>query len=117
MLYEVITKIIKEKVKGSHVGIMLPALQSTTMLIIASYMAGKIPVMLNWTVGKKVLEHCIKTADVDVILSAGTFISKIEEQLSESVKSKLVLLEKEVPRIGISTKIKGLITSKFPRVS
>lgn len=112
----VVSRIIKKKVTGKHVGIMLPALQSTTMLIIASYIAGKIPVMLNWTVGKKVLEHCIMTADVDVILSAGTFIGKIEEQLPESAKNKLVLLEKEVPRIGIGTKIKGLITAKFPRV-
>jgi len=111
----VVSKIIKKKVKGQHVGIMLPALQSTTMLIIASYMAGKIPVMLNWTVGKKVLEHCIETAGVEVILSAGTFIDKIEEQLSESVKCKLILLEKEVPKIGIFTKLKGLITSKFPK--
>ncbi|WP_163711918.1 AMP-binding protein [Mangrovibacterium lignilyticum] len=111
----VVSKIIKKRVNGPRVGIMLPALQSTTTLIIASYMAGKIPVMLNWTVGKKVLEHCMKTADVDVILSAGTFIRRIEEQLPESVINKLVLLEKEVPRAGIITKLKGLITAKFPR--
>jgi len=112
----VVSEIIKKRVKGPHVGIMLPALQSTVMLIIASYMAGKIPVMLNWTVGKKVLEHCMETADVDVILSAGAFIRKIEEQLPESVQEKLVLLEKEVQRTGIVTKLKGLITSKFPKV-
>ncbi|MDP1623203.1 MAG: AMP-binding protein [Bacteroidales bacterium] len=112
----VVSSLIKKKVKGQHVGIMLPALQSTTLLIIATYMAGKIPVMLNWTVGKKALEHCIETAGVDVILSADTFIKKIEEQLPESIKSKLLLLEKEIPHISITSKIKGLIVSKFPKL-
>ena len=112
----VVSELIKKRVKGQYVGIMLPALQSTTLLIIATYMAGKIPVMLNWTVGKKVLEHCMETAGVEVILSADNFIKKIEEQLPESIKSKLVLLEKEIPEISISSKIKGLIVSKFPKL-
>jgi long-chain-fatty-acid--[acyl-carrier-protein] ligase len=112
----VVSGLIKKKVKGRYVGIMLPALQSTTLLIAATYMAGKIPVMLNWTVGKKVLEHCMETAGVDVILSADSFIKKIEEQLPESIKSKLVLLEKEIPRISAVTKIRGLIISRFPKL-
>ena len=112
----VVSELIKKKVKGEHVGIMLPALQSTTLLIVATYMAGKIPVMLNWTVGKKVLEHCMETAGVDVILSADTFVKKIEEQLPESIKSKLILLEKEIPLISITSKLKGLIVSRFPKL-
>ena len=56
----VLSKIIRKEVKGKEVGIMLPALQSTTLLVISTYLAGKIPVMLNWTVGKKVLEHCVE---------------------------------------------------------
>ena len=112
----VVSELIKKKVKGRHVGIMLPALQSTTLMVVATYMAGKVPVMLNWTVGKKVLEHCMETAGVETILSAGTFIKKIEEQLPESIKSKLILLEKEVPQISIVLKIKGLIVSRFPKL-
>ena len=112
----VVAELIKKRVKGQYVGIILPALQSTTLLIIATYMAGKIPVMLNWTVGKKVLEHCIETAGVEVILSADNFIKKIEEQLPESIKSKLVLLEKEIPEISIFSKVKGLIVSRFPKL-
>lgn len=110
----VVSGLIKQKVRGKHVGIMLPALQSTTLLIAASYLAGKVPVMLNWTVGKKVLEHCVELAEVEVILSAGGFISKIEEQLSDSIKDKLILLEKEVPKISLAKKLKGVLFSFFP---
>ncbi len=111
----VVSGLIRQKAKGHYVGIMLPAVQSTTLLVVACYMAGKIPVMLNWTVGKKVLEHCAETAGVEVILSAGSFIQKIDEQLPESIKEKLVLLDKEVPAIGLGLKLKGVLVSLFPK--
>jgi len=112
----VVSELIKQKVKGKRVGIMLPALQSTTLLVAACYMAGKVPVMLNWTVGQKVLDHCAQTAGIEQILSAGSFIKKIEEQLPDSIKSKLILLENEIPKISIISKLKGLIISKFPKL-
>jgi len=112
----VVAELLKKEVKEERVGIMLPALQSTTLLIAACYLSGKIPVMLNWTVGKKVLEHCMETAGVKQILSAGTFISKIEEQLPDSIKNKLILLEQKIPTINITSKLKGLLKSKLPKV-
>jgi len=112
----IVSGIIRKKIKNKHVGIMLPALQSTTLLIIATYMAGKIPVMLNWTVGKKVLEHNIETTDVEQILSAGTFIEKIKEQLPENIKEKLILLENEIPKLSLTAKLAGVIKSFAPKL-
>ncbi|TRX70446.1 AMP-binding protein [Carboxylicivirga sp. M1479] len=112
----VVAELLKKEVKTENVGIMLPALQSTTMLIAACYIAGKVPVMLNWTVGKKVLLHCIETAGVQSILSAGAFIDKIKEQLPDEINDQLILLEKKVPNLSILTKIKGALKSKFPKL-
>lgn len=112
----VISDVIKRRIKNKHVGIMLPALQSTTMLVIATYMAGKIPVMLNWTVGKSVLEHNIEVAGVEKILTAGSFTERIEEQLPHSIKDKLILLEKEIPGIKIHHKLSALIKSFVPKL-
>ncbi len=44
----VLTKVSDEK----YIGLMLPALQSTSMLILSTHLAGKVPVMFNWTVGE-----------------------------------------------------------------
>ncbi|WP_289054419.1 AMP-binding protein [Carboxylicivirga marina] len=110
----VVSELLKKEVKEDNVGIMLPALQSTTLLIAACYLAGKVPVMLNWTVGKKVLLHCIKTAEVNTILSAGAFIEKIDEQLPHEIKGNLILLEKKIPTLSLTTKLKGAIKSKLP---
>jgi long-chain-fatty-acid--[acyl-carrier-protein] ligase len=72
--------------------------------------------MLNWTVGKKVLEHNIETAGVKKILSAGSFVEKIEEQLPESIKQKLILLEKEIPKLKLTDKLTALFKSFAPKL-
>lgn len=39
-----------QKYKNPYIGIMLPALSATSLLIYGTYLSGKTPVMLNWTV-------------------------------------------------------------------
>ncbi len=111
----VVAEIIKKKCKADHVGIMLPALQSTSLLIVSTYLAGKVPVMLNWTVGNKVLEHCVKEASVEHVFTATSFVEKIKDQLPQSIHSKLIMMEKEVAKASVVTKIIGLVKSKFPK--
>ena len=110
----VVSKIIRKEVKGQYVGIMLPALQSTTLLVMATYMAEKVPVMLNWTVGKKVLEHCIETSKIETILTAGSFFDRVRDQLPESAKEKCMFFEKKVAQASISIKLSGVFNSWFP---
>lgn len=112
----VIAQLIKSKTDNKHVGIMLPALQTTTLLIIATYMAGKIPVMLNWTVGHKVLSHCVSITNLDMIITAGSFYDKVKTQIPEDVDKLMMFLEKEVKIIPTATKLKGLVISKFPKL-
>ncbi|WP_075591404.1 AMP-binding protein [Labilibacter marinus] len=112
----VVAEIIKKQCKEERIGIMLPALQSTSLLIISCYLAGKVPVMLNWTVGKKILEHCVEDAGVAKIFSASSFIENIKDKLPDSVIGKLVMMEKEVAKAGIGTKLKGAVKSSFPKL-
>lgn len=110
----VVSQLIKSKVGGKYVGIMLPALQSTTLLLIASYMAGKVPVMLNWTVGPAVLTSCAEITDLEVIITAGAFYDKIREQVPEGIEKRLLFLDKEVKNISLGMKLKGVLMSKSP---
>jgi long-chain-fatty-acid--[acyl-carrier-protein] ligase len=111
----VVSKIIRKEVKGQHVGIMLPALQSTTLLVMATYMAEKIPVMLNWTVGKRILQHCVDVANVETILTAGSFFDRVRDQLPDGVKEKCIFFEKKVAQAGIVVKLTGLFAAWFPK--
>ena len=112
----VVSQLIKDRTENEYVGIMLPALQTTTLLIIATYMAGKVPVMLNWTVGHKVLSYCADITNLDLIITAGSFYDKVKEQIPEDIEAKLMFLEKEVGSISTKMKLKGLVMAKFPRL-
>ena len=112
----VVSQLIKSKTKHEHVGIMLPALQSTTLLIIASYMAGKVPVMLNWTVGHKVLTYCADLTELDLIITATSFYDKVKDQIPDEISTRLMFLDKEVSNISTPMKLKGLVMSKFPKL-
>ncbi len=111
----VVSEIIKKECKDKQIGIMLPALQSTSLLIMASYFAGKVPVMLNWTVGQSILDHCIDKSAVNYIFTATSFIDKIKDQISPETTKKLVFLDKEIPQTSIITKLRGAIKSKLPK--
>jgi len=112
----VVSKILAKEIPDKHVGIMLPALQSTTLLVAATYLAGKVPVMLNWTVGKKVLEHCVDTVKLNHIVTATSFFDRVREMLPDSVKSKCMFFEKKVQQAGLGVKLSGLFSSWFPSV-
>lgn len=112
----VVSQLLKSRVKGKYVGILLPALQSTTLLTIASYMAGKVPVMLNWTVGHKVLSYCAELTELEVIVTATAFHDKIKDQLPEDITEKLLLLDKEVKNISLGMKLKGVLMAKLPKL-
>jgi len=106
----VVSKILRQEVDGQYVGIMLPALQSTTLLVAATYLAGKIPVMLNWTVGPKVMEHCISSVNLKQVITARTFYDKVADQLPDSVKAKCLFFEEKVRTATLATKLSGLLS-------
>ena len=49
-----------EKIAGDNIGIMLPASVATDIAFIAAHLAGKLPVLMNWTTGPANLAHAAK---------------------------------------------------------
>lgn len=111
----VVAEIIKREVPSQYVGIMLPAMQSTSLLIMATYMAGKTPVMLNWTVGKQVLAHCVESVGLTHIVTAQAFFDRVRDQLPESVKPLCMMFEKKVAAASLATKLRGAFAARLPR--
>ncbi|WP_111446547.1 AMP-binding protein [Breznakibacter xylanolyticus] len=105
----VVARILRHEVDGPYVGIMLPALQSTTLLVAATYLAGKTPVMLNWTVGPRVMEHCIADMNLRQVITAKSFFDKVADLLPDSVKVKCLFFEQKVRSASFTTKLKGLM--------
>jgi acyl-CoA synthetase (AMP-forming)/AMP-acid ligase II/1-acyl-sn-glycerol-3-phosphate acyltransferase/acyl carrier protein len=103
------------KLEGEYIGIMLPSLGLVHPLILSVQFAGKIPVMINWTVGERSITHSLKLLGVKKILTSKVFMQKLEEQglnLS-SIKDSIFYLEDLGHHVGTFAKIGALIKSKL----
>lgn len=97
-----------KKLDGKYIGILLPSSSTTYLVIIATLLAKKIPVMLNWTVGSKALEHCAKSCHLDTVLSSRKFLNNLQNADITPIEDLLLLLEDLKERLSLGNKIKGL---------
>lgn len=108
-----VSELIKKTVDEKYVGIMLPALQSTTLLIISCYLAKKIPVMINWTVGRVNMMHCIESVNLNHIITATSFYDKVKDQLPDEIYQQCLFFDKEIKNITLTMKLRALLGSIF----
>lgn len=107
--------ILAEKVKkmpGKHIGIMLPSSVVASLAVIAIQLAGKVPVMVNWTVGPRHLDSVVKLSDPKVILSSWAFIDRLEGVDLTPIEDRLILLEDMRREISLLDKVKAALLAK-----
>lgn len=82
-------------IKGNHIGIMMPTSVGGTLLYISTLMAGKIPVMINPTVGEAILKQSIEIGEVDTIFTSSQFVEKLASKgiSVEGVEDKFMYIE------------------------
>lgn len=90
-----------------HIGVMLPASVGTYLVIFAILLAGKVPVMLNWTAGKRALDHSLEIAQVTTVLSSFRFLSRLGQGELGDVDEKFLFLENIRRTITLKQKLKG----------
>jgi long-chain-fatty-acid--[acyl-carrier-protein] ligase len=61
---------------GERVAVLLPSVTATTVVLAAVYLAGKVPVMLNWTVGETNFRHCLGLSGATKIVTSRSFLKK-----------------------------------------
>lgn len=102
-----------QKLPGKYIGIMLPASVAANLLILACELAGKVPLMVNWTVGPRHLESVAKLSDVKVVISSWAFIDRLENVDLTGVDDRLVMMEDVIRELSIFDKLKALFRSKL----
>ncbi len=65
------------RLPGHRVGIMLPASVAAVATYLATLLAGKTPVMVNWTLGRKHLRHGIDAVGVERILTSRLLVQRL----------------------------------------
>lgn len=107
--------ILAEKVKkmpGKHIGIMLPSSVVASLAVLAIQLAGKVPVMVNWTVGPRHLDSVVKLSDPKVILSSWAFIDRLEGVDLTPIEDRLLLLEDMRRDISMLDKVKAALLAR-----
>jgi acyl-CoA synthetase (AMP-forming)/AMP-acid ligase II/acyl carrier protein len=117
---DVITAVLALKPKlsqidGDHVGLMLPASATATIVYLALLFSGKIPVMVNWTVGARNLSHNLDLLGVQRVLTAGALMSKIAAQGMDlsALKSRVMLLEDVSRSLGKMEKAAAFLKARL----
>ena len=97
---------------GNKIGIMLPASVGANIVFAAVSLAGKIPVMINWTLGEKNLRHVVEIADIKVILTSMRFVDNLDNVAFDEIEDLLIFLEDlKREKINLKCKIAALLNS------
>ncbi len=103
-----------KKLPGEYIGIMLPASVAATATILACQLAGKVPLMINWTVGPRHLQAVMQLSKVKVVLTSWTFLERLQNVDLAEMDDLLVMLEDVRNEFSLKDKIKALTLSKCP---
>ena len=95
-----------KKIPWERIAIMLPSLSATSLLILACYLAKKIPVMLNRTQSNEAFSHCIKSQNVKTILTSKSFFQKIQTPWLK--KYEMTFFEDLLKDISLTQKLKAV---------
>jgi long-chain-fatty-acid--[acyl-carrier-protein] ligase len=66
-----------KKLEAPNVGLLLPASVACDTAFLALHLAGKLPVLLNWTTGPANLAHAVRTMKLTHVITSRRFIDRL----------------------------------------
>lgn len=80
---------------GERVGLMLPASVASCLTWLTIMFAGRTPVMVNWTVGRRNMLHGLDLTETKAVITAKPLVARLEKQGMdlEGLRERFVYLE------------------------
>lgn len=100
-----------------YVGILLPNMVSAVVTFLALHAFGRVPAMLNFTLGNQALKSACATARIKVIYTSRRFVSasKLEKTVEALAQDlKIIYLEDLGKTIGLKDKLRGALRAMVP---
>lgn len=103
------------KLPGECLGIMLPASVMTDIIYLATLFSGKTPVMINWTVGWRSLQHSLDLAGVQQVLTAQQLTTRLATQGTDlsGISDRFVYLETLGGQISRGAKLRAWLMAQL----
>lgn len=97
---------------GKYIGILLPASVGAYMSVLACQLAGKVPLMINWTIGPRHLKAVVELSNVQVVLTSWAFLERLDKVDLNGIDDMLVMLESVRRNFSLKDKLRALFRSK-----
>jgi acyl-[acyl-carrier-protein]-phospholipid O-acyltransferase/long-chain-fatty-acid--[acyl-carrier-protein] ligase len=106
--------------RGENVGVLMPSMASTVTTLMALQAYGRVPAMLNFTIGAHGMVAACETAQIKRVITSRRFVTQakldaVVARLGEQVE--LLYLEDVVQQIGLPDKVAGSIAARCARFS
>ena len=97
-------------IRAANVGLMLPASVACDLAFLGLHLAGKVPVVLNWTTGPANLAHAAKVAGLTHVVTSKTFVDRVRVEVPG-----VEFLHLEDIRAGVGTfeKLRRLVAVRW----
>jgi acyl-[acyl-carrier-protein]-phospholipid O-acyltransferase/long-chain-fatty-acid--[acyl-carrier-protein] ligase len=98
---------------GRNIGVLLPNVNPMVVFVLGRWAGGKVPVVLNYSQGRRNVHLAVKAADVKMVITSREFIKGGKfESLIEDLPVKIVYLEDL--KLTWLDKLKGLLWRTKP---
>lgn len=94
-----------------YVAVLLPASVGAYVVILALQLAGKVPVMLNWTLGPRYLEEMRQVSGAKEVITSWLFLEKLSHVDFGDLTNKIEFLEDIRQNLTIWNKLYGVFLS------
>lgn len=89
------------KIPGKNVAVMLPASAGADIVLIALHLAGKLPVMINWTTGPSNIDHAIKVMEVTHVVTSQQFMDRVGIEIPNIQFMYMEEIRKDIGKIEL----------------
>ena len=108
----ILARYISQTFPDPYLGVILPASLGAYVTILAILMAGKTPVLLNWTAGSRSLNFAHHLLKLEVALSSRRFLEGVESLDLGLFEDRITLLDDFRQNISLWDKLFGLFLSR-----
>ena len=91
-----LSRFLRKEFPDPRIAIVLPASKGSMVANLAVTLADKVPVDLNFTMGRSANEFCIQRAELSVAISAGAFMERVKDF---PWPERVLKLEELLPRL------------------
>jgi acyl-[acyl-carrier-protein]-phospholipid O-acyltransferase/long-chain-fatty-acid--[acyl-carrier-protein] ligase len=98
-----------------HVGVLLPNVNATPVVLLALWAMGKTPALLNYSTGGAIMLACAQLAELKQIVTSRAFISRAKLDVAPMTSAGIELIYLEDIRAGITglAKLGGALRQSF----